>query len=50
MRVLIDECVPRPLLKFLAEHSAVTVQEMQWGAYENGDLFLTADQNIRGSG
>ena len=57
MRILIDECVPRPILKFLAGHSAVSVQEMDWGAYENGellrlaenafDLFITADQNIR---
>lgn len=57
MRILIDECVPRPILKFLTGHNATTVQETGWGAYENGDLlrlaessfdlFITADQNIR---
>ncbi len=57
MKILIDECVPRPLIKLLPGYFARTVQEMGWGAYSNGDLlklaegqfglFITSDQNIR---
>ncbi|MGH9799944.1 MAG: DUF5615 family PIN-like protein [Blastocatellia bacterium] len=57
MKILIDECVPRPIAKFLVGHSAKTAQEIGWGAYKNGqllrlaeneyDLFITADKNIR---
>ena len=57
MKILLDECVPRPTAKFLAEHAVSTVQVMGWGAFKNGallnladgsfDLFLTSDQNLR---
>ncbi len=57
MKILIDECVPRPIIKFLVGHIAKTAQEVGWGVYNNGqllrlaeneyDLFITADQNIR---
>jgi hypothetical protein len=57
VRILIDECVPRPIIKFLPGHIAQTAQEIGWGAYKNGkllrlaeneyDLFITADKNIR---
>lgn len=57
MKILIDECVPRPIIRLLPGHTAQTVQEMGWGAYSNGellrlaegsfDLFITSDQNIR---
>lgn len=57
MKILIDECVPRPIVKFLVGHTAKTAQEIGWGAYKNGallrmaegeyDLFITADKNIR---
>ena len=56
MRILIDECVPRPIIKLLAAHEAKTVQDAGWGAYKNGvllnlaegvfDLFITSDQSI----
>ncbi|MGH9844702.1 MAG: DUF5615 family PIN-like protein [Blastocatellia bacterium] len=56
MKILIDECVPRPIIRLLAGHDAKTVQEAGWGAYKNGallnlaegvfDLFITADQSI----
>ena len=51
MKILLDECVPWPLHKFL------TVQQSGWGGIKNGDLmrlaekefdlFITSDQNIR---
>lgn len=57
MKILIDECVPRPIIKLLPGHDCRTVQEAGWGAYSNGkllqlaepefDLFVTSDQNIR---
>ena len=57
MKILLDECVPRPIARFLSDHTVSTVQEMSWGAFKNGallnladssfDLFLTSDQNLR---
>jgi predicted nuclease of predicted toxin-antitoxin system len=57
MRVLLDACVPRPLRKFLPDHSAQTAQEMGWGQLKNGalikeaesqfDAFVTSDQNLK---
>ncbi len=57
MKILIDECVPRPIIRLLPGHAARTVQESGWGAFSNGellrlaeadyDLFITSDQNIR---
>jgi hypothetical protein len=57
MRVLLDECVPRPLKRDLSEHSVSTVTEMNWKGFENGELlalireagfeaFVTVDQNL----
>ena len=58
MRILIDECLPRQLKKWLAGvHDAVTVQEMGWANVKNGkllraandagfDVFVTADKNM----
>jgi hypothetical protein len=31
VKVLLDACVPRPLRKFLTDHSIHTAQEMGWG-------------------
>ena len=46
MRVLIDECVdPRVKLLF-ADHSAATVHEMGWGAFEDGPLLRTAQEEF----
>ena len=57
MKVLVDECVPRPLLKRLRGHVLRTAQEVGWASIKNGpllrlaeaefDVFLTADQNVR---
>src|ERR1041385_342173 len=57
MRVLLDACVPRPLRKFLPDHSVQTAQEMGWSQLKNGDLlqaaetqfevFVTTDQSLK---
>jgi hypothetical protein len=57
MRLLLDECVPRPLKRDLPGHDVHTVVEMGWSSKRNGELlrlmladrfeaFLTVDQNI----
>ncbi|MFO0849808.1 MAG: hypothetical protein U0871_14830 [Gemmataceae bacterium] len=58
MRVLLDECVPRPFRRALAGHDVRTIPEMGWVGKKNGvllalmtadgfEVLLTADQNIR---
>ena len=58
MRILLDECVPRPLRRDLVDHEVCTVVEMGWAGKRNGELmqllrtetlavFLTTDQNLR---
>ena len=58
MRILLDECVPRPLRRELSGHEVRTVVEMGWDGKRNGELlrlltaeqfavFLTTDQNLR---
>lgn len=57
MKILLDACVPRPLRKFLPDHTVQTAQEMGWGKLKNGallqavepefDAFLTSDQNLK---
>jgi hypothetical protein len=57
MIILVDECVPKPLLKKLHGHQFKTAQEMGWATTKNGrlltlaenafDAFLTADQNLQ---
>jgi len=57
MRILLDECVPWPMHRFLAGHDCTTAQQRGWGGIKNGllfqqaegeyDLFITADQNVR---
>ena len=57
MRVLLDECVPRPLRRELAGHDVHTVQELGWAGKRNGqlielirtadfDAFVTTDQRL----
>jgi PIN domain-containing protein len=57
MRILLDECVPRPLKKELTSHDVHTVPEMGWSGKKNGELlalmvpqgievFVTVDQNL----
>lgn len=58
MRILLDECVPRPLKRELRDYEVRTVVEMSWSGKKNGELlqlmvqesftiFLTTDQNLR---
>jgi hypothetical protein len=56
VKILLDECVPSPLRKLLADHECHTAQEMGWKSIRNGellalvegrfDLFITADQGL----
>jgi len=58
MRILLDECVPRPLRRQFAGHDVRTIREMGWAGKKNGELLtlmtadgfealVTVDQNIR---
>ena len=59
MRVLIDECVPRAVRKYLTDHGheSPTVQEAGWFGKQNGellklaesafDVLVTLDTNLR---
>jgi hypothetical protein len=57
MRILLDECVPRGLKRYIKGHEIQTVPEEGWAGRKNGellelardrfDLFLTVDQNLQ---
>jgi PIN like domain len=58
MRILLDECAPRPLKRELADYEIRTVVEMGWAGKKNGELLrlmsqegftilLPTDQNLR---
>lgn len=58
MRILLDECVPRPLKRELSDYVIRTVVEMGWSGKKNGELLqlmvqegftilVTTDQNLR---
>jgi hypothetical protein len=58
MRILLDECAPRPLKREFADYEIRTVVEMRWSGKKNGELLqlmsqegftilLTTDQNLR---
>lgn len=57
MRVILDECVPRPLKRHLPTHEVTTAQERGWAGAENGALLrlmreagaavlVTTDRNL----
>ena len=56
MRILLDECLPRPLAGLLTGHTVKTVRQMRWQGQQNGELlalvcrhfdaFLTVDQSL----
>ena len=57
MRVLLDEQLPRQMVRLLVGQEVRTVQQMGWAGLKNGELlrraeqaglevFLTADQNL----
>lgn len=58
MRILLDECVPKPLKCKLTDCEIFTVVEMGWAGKKNGELLqlmnqagftilLTTDRNLR---
>jgi hypothetical protein len=57
LRVLIDECLPSVLARWLKGHEFKTVQETGWKGIQNGellgraegvfDLILTADRSVQ---
>lgn len=57
MKIFLDHCVPKRLLRLLFEHEVKTAYQMGWAAKKNGELlklvegefevFLTVDQNLR---
>jgi hypothetical protein len=56
VRVLVDECLPKAVLKSLVGHACRTVPQMGWVGIKNGtllalaeqqfDVFLTVDRNL----
>ena len=57
MRLLLDECMPRPLKRELTGHDVSTVAERGWSSKRNSELlrlmladgfevFLTVDQHV----
>ena len=57
MRILIDECVPRPIKRELVNHDVHHVVDMGWSSKRNGELLqlmlkegfealLTVDRNL----
>jgi len=57
MRVLLDECLPRSLVKEIHFHDVSTVHDEGWRGKKNGellklaeskfDVFVTVDQNLQ---
>ena len=58
MRILLDECVPRPLRREFPAHDVRTVRDMGWSGKKNGELLalmagagfevlLTVDRSLR---
>ena len=56
MRVILDNCVPRGLRRWIIGHEVRTVGELGWGDMDDGpvldlladvcDAFVTVDQNL----
>jgi hypothetical protein len=44
MRILLDECAPRPLKRELVEYEICTVVEMGWAGKKNGELLRLMSQ------
>jgi len=57
LKIFLDHCVPKRLLRLLSEHEVKTAYQMGWAAKKNGELlklvenefevFLTVDQNLQ---
>ena len=56
MKIILDECLPRRLLRDLPDHTVTTVPRQGWAGITNGallervtpgfDIFITMDSNI----
>jgi len=56
VRILLDECVPKRLGRFLSEHDVITTPQAGWAGITNGellrraskdfDVFVTVDRNL----
>jgi predicted nuclease of predicted toxin-antitoxin system len=56
VRVLLDECVPKRLGRFLSDHDVLTTPQAGWDGITNGellrlaaedfDVFVTVDRNL----
>ena len=56
MKILLDECIPRPLMQHLPGHYVRTTPQMGWASIANGaliklaeadfDVFITVDKGI----
>ena len=44
MRILLDECAPRPLKRELTDYEIRTVVEMGWSGKKNGELLRLMSQ------
>ena len=42
-RILLDECIPRPLAGYLAGHYVRTTPQMGWASIVNGELIKLAE-------
>ncbi|MFL6210124.1 MAG: hypothetical protein ACJ74W_14815 [Pyrinomonadaceae bacterium] len=57
MNILLDECTPRVVRRYLPQYNVRTVQEMGWAGLKNGallaaadgkfDVLITTDKNLR---
>ena len=55
-KILLDECIPRPLAQYLPAHDVRTTPQMGWASISNGelielaeadfDVFITVDKGI----
>jgi predicted nuclease of predicted toxin-antitoxin system len=57
VKILLDECIPRTLKRYLTGHHVQTAQQAGFGGYKNGrllraaegefDLLITSDKNLQ---
>jgi hypothetical protein len=46
VKILLDECVDRPLARDLAGYSVTTVPRRGWAGFKNGDLLALAEKEF----
>ncbi len=46
MRILLDECVPKRLGRFLSEHDVITTPQAGWSGITNGELLQRASKDF----